>query len=699
MSLPLHRFSPLLCLSGGLALLSSLSQANDDMLDLSLEQLMSLDVVVTSASKSDQKAIDATAAIHVITQEDIRRSGSTSIAEALRMAPGLHVAQISATEWAVASRGLNGRFSRYLLVLIDGRSIYSSLFSGVNWDEQNLILADIERIEVIRGPGGSLWGSNAVNGIINIITRTPTPEDGQQLTLRAGDTEKALIQGIHNGSYNDLKYRVSAQFSQQEGLSAEALNFTEDDWYHSRVSFAGQWQDDNNQLDINADIAKIAASTAWPRVSPSVPGYSLLAPKEHKDIFSLQARWMRRLNDKNRLELTASADSSDRESDVYHWKTENSAVDISWLQEREHSQLHLGLNYRWTLSRMNPAPTVGLTLSPEKDNIEITSAYGQYQHDITDQLQLTLGARAEEHSETGSNFQPTLRAMWTPAPSHRLWGALSKAVSIPSRAVFDRSRINILTLPFNALSADSQAQLTSQGLAGFPLSVNAQNTGFELKNTEISSIDLGYRYQYQDQLSVDVALFHHRYKHLLSTRNGTLTLEPTADFSVSPPILPTNLSQPFLYDDQGEATTEGMEISINWRATDNWHLQYSGSYLDFDSESTGEALPAEFDLGQLSISEDTPTVQHSLRSLYNINDKVSVDLWLYHYGEMKSSQVDAFTSANLRVEWRPTDQLSLAIVGKNLLDSGRSEFYREVFFTDRFKIERNYFLELQWNFD
>ncbi len=668
--------------------MSSVSQAENDMLTLSLEQLMDMDVTVNSASKSDEKIIDVASAIYVISHEDIRRAGITSIPEALRMAPGLHVAQITSNEWAVSARGLNGRFSRYLLVLIDGRSVYSSMFSGVNWDELNLIMSDIDRIEVVRGPGATVWGANAVNGVINIITRAPDSNDKATLTLRAGVGEKAHISGAHSGQWGSMDYRLSAQHSEIEGLHNINLNTSERDWHNSRISWRGSKESGDHLLRFSADFGQSTNYGIWPEINPGTPYPQWIEQKENKDQYSLQADWKTQLSDRDTLEVKFSNDNTKRLSSFLDWQTRNTDAEILWAKSLDKGQLQLGLNYRWTWSSFNDTESFSGKITPRQNTIELYSLFGQLQYQPLKNIDVTLGAKYESHSETGDNIQPSIRAIWAFSESQRLWLAASKAIATPSRIITETSRIDLLTLAPEQLPPEIAEELTRVGLAGFPVNISFENRGLNIENTEIIALELGYRFQWQDTFTFELAVYDNHYKKLINTA----TLLPEVEFNRAPYV-----NIPIQYLDDGVADARGAELNASWKISPNWLLKYSASYINFDPAlSIYSGIDA---LERLAISEDTPTTQHSLRSYHSLTDTISLDLWFYHYGDMKKSDIDDFTSANVKVEWKPNDKLSLALIGKNLIDSGRSEFYREIFYSGDYEIKKMFSVEMQWSFD
>lgn len=669
-------------------LLSSAVRAENDMLALSLEQLMDMDVTVNSASKSEEKVIDVPSAIYVVSQEDIRRAGITSIPEALRMAPGLHVAQITSNEWAVSARGLNGRFSRYLLVLIDGRSIYSSMFSGVNWDEHNLIMSNIDRIEVIRGPGATVWGANAVNGVINIITRPPDASDRGVITLRGGTGERAHISGSQSGHWSSMDYRISAQHSKIEGLYNIDIDTSEKDWHHSRVSWQGFVKNDHHELNLAADIGQSTNYGIWPEVEPGVPHSDLIEQREEKDQYSLQANLKTQISNRESLEIKLSNDRIKRRSNFWNWETRNTDAELLWARDIDQGQLHLGFNYRWTLSDFKETESLSGYIIPNQDNIELYSLFGQLQYQPVNDVEVTLGVKYESHSETGDNVQPSVRAIWSLNEFQRLWVAVSKAIATPSRTITETTRIDLLTLAPDQLPPDIAATLASVGLGGLPVNISIENRGLEIENTEVIALELGYRFQWQDNFTLELALYDNQYENLINTA----VLHPEIEFNPAPYV-----NIPIQYLDEGISSARGVEINASWKVNADWLIKYSGSYINFDPAI---AINNGIDgLERLAISEDTPTTQHSIRSTHSLSDTISFDVWFYHYGEMKDSGIDDFTSANLKLEWRANNNLTLSVIGKNLLDNNRSEFYREIFYTGDYEVKRAVGIEMQWSFD
>lgn len=426
----------------------------------------------------------------------------------------------------------------------------------------------------------------------------------------------------------------------------------------------------------------------WPLVQPGTPTQIFIDPSEEKEQYSLQAHWKSQLSIRDSLELRVSNDKIQRESDFWEWETSNADAELLWARQLEKGQIHLGLNYRWTLSHFQPGPLQETIITPARDNIELYSTFAQFQYELTDNLELTLGAKYESHSNAGDNVQPSVRAIWAPSENQRVWLAASKAIATPSRAIMENSRINIVTLNSDQLPPEVSAALTTAGLGGLPVNISAENRGEDIDSTELTAYELGYRFQWNDKINLELAVFNNDYNNLISTR----FLLPTVEFNPAPYV---NAS--VQYTDEGAAEANGVELNTTWKITPNWLIEYTGSYINFNSKLAAD-LGFET-LNRVSITEDTPTRKHSIRSYHSLSENVDLNIWLYHYGEMKASDIDDFTSASLRLEWRPNRNLSLALQWKNLLDSDRSEFFREIFFGGVFEVETVINVEAQWSFD
>ncbi len=427
--------------------------ATPDLTQFSIEDLMRVKVV--SAAKMEQALLDTAAAVFVITADDIRRSGVTNVMEALRLAPGVEVARIDSSRWAITIRGINGRFANKLLVLIDGRSIYTSQFSGVYWEVQNLFLPDIERIEVIRGPGGSLWGANAVNGVINIITKNSKDTQGGLVTLTAGNEERAIAGVRYGGKLgDDARYRIYGQFTERDGLVTPDGRDADDDWRIGRGGFRLDWipsaqdtvavQGDHykGNFDQNLTTSGLTQPYIEQQLSPAKDSGG-----------SFQARWEHQYSAASQTGLQIYYQYADREDPLYISDSETFDIDFqhnfAWDDRQE---IVWGLGYRRNQDYFTD--TEFSSVNPSKQKTELFSAFVQDQADlIPEQLRLTAGIKIEHNDFTGWEWQPSVRMIWTPHPDHRLWAAVSRAVRTPSRGEED-AQVNLYVLPPSPLTGN-----------------------------------------------------------------------------------------------------------------------------------------------------------------------------------------------------------------------------------------------------
>ena len=424
---------------------SSSAGSEDPFFDLDLKEVLNLEI--TSVSRKPQTVSQAAAAVFVITADDIRRSGATTIADVLRMAPGIQVAQISSDAWAVSARGMDGRFTNKLLVLMDGRSVYTPTFSGVYWDVQDTVLADIERIEVVRGPGASLWGANAVNGVINIITKGAAATQGWMATAGAGDEEKGFATLRYGGRLGEIgNWRAYAKGLERDGSTIATSGAPgDDDWHQYRAGFRSDFSvGARDAFTVQGDYydGHSGESSVLNTLQP--PFNRLLGTTQKLSGWNLLARWQREMSASDSFTLQAYVDHTRRDWPA-RLKDERDTYDLDFqyrTRRLEGHDLVMGAGYR--LSRDNlppsfsgvPADTIPFAFfSPTSASRELISAF--IQDDITvaaDKLVLTLGSKFEHNDDTGLEIQPNARVLWRPIETATVWGSVARAVRTPSRA-------------------------------------------------------------------------------------------------------------------------------------------------------------------------------------------------------------------------------------------------------------------------
>ncbi len=642
--------------------------AEADLTNLSIEELMSRKVV--TASRSEQKLSDTAAAVFVINQDDIRRSGVNSIPEALRLVPGIHVARIDSSKWAITARGFNGRFANNLLVLMDGRTLYIPSSSGVFWEIQDRILEDIERIEVIRGPGASVWGGNAVNGIINIITRNSVDTKGGLVSLVGGDRSGA---GARYGwQFDDEGYaRIYAKYFHQDGFENQNGDDVKDDWQMARGGFRMDWTPvSNHSFMAQADVydGSIDQNLTLPSITSPTGTNSVLDSAQAKG-GNLLARWEYTQSLASRLSTQFYYEHFNREdrtkNERFHIFDIDFQHDIALSRDNE---FNWGLEYRFSTNHFRDAEIV--SYSPRTQHLHLISAFLQDKLSFfNQQLELTLGSKLEYHTFSGFQYQPTIRALWKINNHQRVWASFSRATRVPS--IGERNaEVRFAAIP------DEQTFVVVQG-----------NSNFDSET--VLSYELGYRFWLTDLFSFDLAVFYNDYDDLIFTDRP----EPT-----EAGILPLRVIN-------GEkAKTWGVELTADWRPFDWMRFQANYSYLRMkfeqfqDSTTSTTAFP--------SSDKRDPATQASLRSSFNLGSSVEFDLWLRYVDSIPDIEVvnaaqlpsvDSYVAVDVRLAWRPHKDIELAFVGRNLNDPQHLEYLGELA-TFPEQIERRFYVQGKWTF-
>jgi len=668
----------------GLALITCLllapafswAYSETDLMALSLEELTSLEV--TSVSRKSQKVSEAAAAVFVITQDDIRRSGATSIPDALRLAPGLSVARIDGSKWAISSRGFNGRYANKLLVLIDGRSVYSSLFSGVYWDVQDTLLDDVERIEVIRGPGATLWGANAVNGVINVITKKARDTQGALVKAGYGTEEEGFAALRHGGKAGDRAYyRAFVKFFNRAHLDSVGSGTASDDWNAFRGGFrldATPSHRDEFTLQGEA-YSGTEGQQDQTYVWNPLTNYQATPISDTEFVGGhLLARWQRQLNETDNFVLQAYFDHSYRDQKVLLKETRD-VFDVDFHHRFLLGQRHevlWGLTYR--LSSDDLEDTEMIMVEDETRSDQLFSFF--VRDDITllpDKLRLLLGSKFEHNDYTGFEYQPNARLIWTPTEHHSLWGAVSRAVRTPSR-LEDSGDISYHILPLMGLN---------------PLPTKLVIYGSEDYEAEKSlSCELGYRYLPGGGFSIDTALFYTDYSN---HRSGEMILPIT----VGTPI-PSYMLAGFEEDNKLEAETWGMEVAVDWRVRHWLRLQGNYTLLKVDLSPKSDSSD---NFSALVYEDSSPQQQCSLRSSFDLGRNWELDLWLRYIDRITVTytDIDDYYGLDMRLAWHPVEGLELALVGQNLLESSHQEFQTEMG-TIPTAVPRGFYGQIRWQF-
>jgi len=616
------------------------AEAQQGFFDMSIEELMNVEV--TLASKSEQRMFDTAAAVYVITAEDIRRSGRQSIPEILRMVPGVQVAHINANTWAVSIRGFNSEFANKLLVMIDGRSIYTPHFGGVYWDMHDVMLEDVERIEVIRGPGGTIWGSNAINGIINIITKKAKDTQGLLLSGTAGTEEKAAGALRYGDKISDnTYYRVYSKYFDRDDAQRTNGSNGNDDWQAGQGGFRVDSQSsENEEFTLQGDVfdGRIGhMSSEWSASAPFLSVFSENFPIRGIDLLG---RWKRTFADDSSMELQLYYDRTERLEKLIEETHDTYNIDF-------HHHFHLaqgheitwGLGHRFTTDHTDGS--FSYSLDPDDKRTYVYSGFAQDSITLVpEKLKLTVGAKIEHNEFTGFECQPSARITWLVNKRNTAWASVTRAVRTPMRYDLDSRTVWSVS-------------------AGVPTSIEAFGNKDSVSE-KVLAYELGYRTEVSEKLSLDFAGFLNLYDDLTTFDSGTAYMAS----SPSPHLVIPQLLGHRMY-----GRTYGVEASANYKPANNWKLNAGYSFLQMQLHPRSSSSFNEND-----IENENPHNQFHINSYYDLSDDVELDLSLNYVDAMATGDIDPYVRFDARLGWKVNKNTQLSLVGQNLLDRRHPEF-------------------------
>ena len=617
---------------------------------LSLEQLGNVEV--TSFSKDPRQVMKTPAAIFVITPEDIRRSGATTIPEALRLAPGVEVSRIDGDHWSVAIRGLAGQFSKDLLVLIDGRSVYTPLFAGVYWDVQNVMLEDVERIEVIRGPGGTIWGANAVNGVINIITKSSENTHGTLVTLGGGNVDQGTGSIRYGGTVGkDFNYRVYATGSiRGPEFHSDGNEF--DRWRMGQTGFRTDWKSgEKDAFVMQGDIYSAGSGENSFLASFSPPAETIQYSVASVSGGNLRASWQHTTGEGSGIQIQAYFDRTNR-VDIEGGESRDS-FDVDFVQ---HIRAYGEQELTWGLgARVSPSKfiqtTPGINFLPNQQTDSIYSGFIQYELPIVrDKLTLTAGTKLEHNNFSGFEYEPSVRLMWSPTERQSFWAAVTRAVRTPSRQDQD-------------VTFDIFAGFVSLGTPPTPTPIYFEIQGNPTAKAEqLIGYEAGYRTQLNRNLYIDFTAFY-------NTNNGLQGFGPAVPSQASP-TAPVFFLLPYANIIEGH--TVGAEIAPDWKITHWWQFRGSYSYLDMALKDK----PGFKDVGNLlgNYVGSSPRHVATFQSLFNLPKHFELDAMYRYTSELPQYTVGAYSTVDVRLGWHFGEGLDFSVVGQNLLRPSHMEF-------------------------
>jgi len=593
---------------------TSLSAAN--LKKLSLEDLMNIEV--TSVSKRPEKLNEVASAVQVITSEDIRNAGVKTLPDALKLAANLQVAQVNSSQWAISSRGFDNVLANKLLVLIDGRTVYTPMYGGVFWDVQNVMLEDVDRIEVISGPGGTLWGANAVNGVINIITKNSAKTQGLYAEVAYGNTMPGEASLRYGGTITKgLTYRVYATGYQLANTVDTNGKSAKDQWPIGQAGFRADYASEKDQLNLQGDIYYGHPNPTGDTVANTASGNNIIA------------NWSHKISEKNDFQLQFYYD------DTWRDYGNNFTEDLKTYDINGQNRFQLGerniITYGGEVRVMNDkvADLPGFGFTPANKILYLYSGLLQYELIlIKDRLRFTLGSKLEHNSYTGLQYQPNTRLTFTPNKQQTIWGAVSRAVRNPSRT--DRDFAIAVSPKFVILQGSDSFQ-----------------------SETVIAYELGWRFQPVKKVSLSVSTFYNVYDDIRSA-------EPHSSSSEYPITLGNAVA--------GE--TYGGEFYANAQVTKWWSLRGGYTLL----RKTLRVKPDMIDLNHATAESDDPEHQFLIQSNIKLPYHFQFGTVVRYVSELPNPVVQAYTDLDLRLACSVTKFLELSVVGQNLLHEYHIEF-------------------------
>ena len=647
-----------------LAQVASVPRSVAELKKLTVEELMAIQV--TSVSRAEERLGDAPAAVAVVTNEDIRRSGATSVPEALRHIPGLHVARESASTWAISSRGFSSVNSEKLLVLTDTRSLYTPLFSGVFWDVQDYLLQDIDRIEVIRGPGATLWGSNAVNGVINITTKSARDTQGLYAETSVGTEERAAVAARYGGQMaSGAYYRVFAKYFDRDGtLSPHAQS--PDDWQSGHFGFRSDWEATaRDTWTVQGDVYRGDVG----QLSPSITVIGRPGPTGRLRVGvsggNVLTRWKRALSAGSDLQLRLYYDRTQRDDPSFTDTLDT--VDLDFQHRLAYGGRHnITWNANYRLTANDNRGTGIFAVDPAFSRDQVVSGFVQDQIRLLDLLHVTVGAKVEHNDFSGVEVQPSGRVAWQPRPGHMVWGAVSRAVRVPTR--FERDIAIDVTNP----AANPVVRLLGNR---------------EFDSEELFAYEAGYRWQALRALSVDTAAFHNRYEGLTSLELGAPFPDPGSGRSIIP-LQNQNLT---------DGRARGVEALVTYAPILPLRITASYSHLDLRLDPRG----ADLNRGRF-LEGSSPRHQFGLRSYMDLPGRFQFDVMFRRLsairqipGIVTGQGLAGYAELDVRLAWDGWRRMEISLVGQNLLHDHHAEFGEPV---SRGEIQRGVYGKVAWGF-
>lgn len=662
--LPLLLVWQTICAGQDAARTSTGQSGGSELKQLTLEELSQVEVV--TPYKAPVKAFQSPVAVYVITSDAIRRSGATTIPAALRLAPGVEVARIDASKWSIGIRGFGSRFSRGVLVMIDGRTVYTPLLAGTYWEAQDTMIEDIDRIEVIRGPGATIWGPNAVNGVINIITKSSRETHGTLASAGGGNEEQGFGAFRYGAGAGNLNYRFYGKaFTRGPEFHPDNQNF--DDWRGAQTGFRADWdKDSRDSFTFQGDLYKIESGQSVDAVTYAPPYTQTVDSDADVSGGNFLSRWTRTVNARNTVQVQAYFDRTARYE--ANFADLRNTFDVDFLHQirvGSHQQVSWGLGARFSPAN-NIEVVSGLTFRPNRRTDELFTGFLQDEISLSGRLRLILGTKLLRTNFTGFEPEPSARLVWMPTDKHTLWTAFTHALRTPSDA---EENFNL----------SGFIGITPGGVPSFAR-FNA-NPGFVPE--QLNGYEAGYRRLFGQIASIDVALFYNHYHNLFDEEiTGPVFLED------NPP--PTHFLLPAQFGNGLLGTTKGGEVTTEWRPMSFWQLRAWYAYLQMDLQKS----PTSLDVGTIpGLVGSSPRHEVSVQSGLDLPKHLELDLTYRYISALPGQGVPSYSTADAQLAWRFGGGFQFAVVGRDLFQPHHPEFGGDGPLVD---IKRSAYVKLTW---
>ena len=655
-----------------LSVISPFTYAKDSTVDveslfnLPFSDLMQTEVV--TASKHAQPLSTVPAATYVISQEQIRRSGANTIPELLRMVPGLNVAQLDANKWAISARGFNRLYARHLLVMIDGRSVYSPLFSGVHWDSLDLLLEDVERIEVVRGPGAALWGANAVNGVINILTKRSGSTQGALVSIEAG-SEHNILSARYGGGFSDRgNYRIYMKARETDhSLQVNSEEDARDGWKTSRVGFRADLVAgvrDNVMLQGDYYRGDLGATLNYTTLE-NPPSYQITETRDtDASAGNLLFRWTRSFSSTSEMVWQIYYDNIVRKEIPFRERHDSYDVDMQHRFALTPNQSFTwGINYRYI--RQETDKSFRFSFVNDKETVENGGVFVQDEISAFDhKLSVIIGSKFDYFEYTGLEVQPNLKLAWKPKGHQTYWASVAKAVRSPSR-IDEDAEINVSVFPSGMCSNGNLCVVRLLGDS-------------DIESEKVLAYEMGFRGQNSEFFSYDVSLFYNKYSDILDTKVGSQF--PVTDEAIDYEVLPRQ----FINGSKG--STKGLELATTWQPITEWRMSAGVTLLEMKIQA-GDGF---------NLNDESPEKQYQFQSFYNISRDLEFDVLVYYVdgirAQYQSQTIDDYVRVDTRIGWSPGAASELVFGVRNLTDDRHQELGNIPFIVAT-QVERNVYVK------